>query len=75
MRTGINFGKDNPQYFTAEFIIKIIKLIVILIIVSLLIKPIFYTLIFLVMGIMWMVDFIKKRKDKRKPINIYGDKK
>ena len=30
MRTGIYFGQDNPQYFTPEFIIKIIKLIYII---------------------------------------------
>jgi hypothetical protein len=58
MRTGIHFGKDNPQYFTPEFIIKLVTLICILVIVSLLIKPAFYILVFLVMGIMWIKDRI-----------------
>jgi len=62
MRTGIHFGKDNPQYFTAEFILKISKIICILAIISLLIKPTFYGIIFLVMGIMWIIDLIKRRK-------------
>ena len=66
MRIGIHFGHDNPQYFTPEFIIKVIKLIIILVIVSLLIKPLFYILIFLVMGIMWFVNRIKKRKENKK---------
>jgi len=65
MRTGIYFGKDNPDYFSPEFIIKIIKLIVILLIVSLLIKPAFYTIIFLVMGIMWIIDSFKKKVKKK----------
>lgn len=62
MRAGIYFGKDNPQYFTPEFIFKIIKLIVILVIVSLLIQPTFYAAIFLIMGLMWIVDHFKKKK-------------
>jgi hypothetical protein len=66
MRTGIHFGKDNPQYFTPEFIIKIVTLICILVIVSLLIKPVFYILVFLVMGIMWIIDLNKKKKVKKK---------
>lgn len=63
MRTGIHFGKDNPQYFTPEFIIKIIKIIAILIIVSLLIQPLFYLIIFIIMGIIWIKDRIKKRRN------------
>ena len=65
MRTGIHFGKDNPDYFSPEFVLKIIKLIVILVIVSLLIKPLFYLGIFLVMGLIWIRDSLKKRKNKR----------
>lgn len=60
MRTGIHFGRDNPQYFDAMFIMKIVKLIVILAIVSLLIKPAFYIIVFVGMGIMWIFN---KRKD------------
>lgn len=66
MRTGIYFGHDNPRYFTPEFIIKIIKLIIILVIVSLLIKPVFYIMIFLVMGLIWIIDFIKNKKRRFK---------
>jgi len=62
MRTGIYFGKDNPGYFTPEFILKIIKLIVVLVIVSLLIKPTFYVLVFIVMGLIWIIDYIKRKK-------------
>jgi hypothetical protein len=62
MRAGIHFGKDNPQYFTTDFIFKVIKLIVVLVIISLLIKPAFYGIIFLVMGIMWVVDMIRKKR-------------
>lgn len=60
MRTGIHFGRDNPQYFDAMFIMKIVKLLVILAIVSLLIKPAFYVIVFVGMGIMWIFN---KRKD------------
>ena len=62
MRIGIHFGQDNPQYFTSDFILKIVKLIVILVIISLLIKPVFYIGIFLIMGIIWIINYIKKRK-------------
>lgn len=66
MRTGIHFGKDNPGYFSAEFLIKIIKWICILVIISLAIQPIFYGIIFLIMGIMWLIEIIKKRKGGKK---------
>lgn len=64
LRAGINFGKNNPEYFEAEFILKIIIFVCIAIIVSFLIQPLFYILIFLVMGIMWIYDVIKRRKKK-----------
>ena len=64
IRTGIYFGKDNPEYFTPDFIFKIVKLILILVIVSLLIKPIFYILIFLVMGLIWIIDNSKNKKQR-----------
>ncbi len=66
MRAGIYFGRDNPEYFTQDFIFKIAKLIVILTIVSLLIKPVFYILIFLVMGLMWIIDSFKNKKQRGK---------
>ena len=62
MRAGIHFGYDNPHYFSPEFVILIMKLMIFALIVSLLIKPIFYVLIFMVMFIMMIVDKIKKRK-------------
>ena len=66
MRAGIHFGKDNPEYFTQDFIFKIIKLIIILLIVSLLIKPVFYILIFIVMGLIWIRDSFKNKKKGNK---------
>lgn len=62
MRLGILFGTENPQYFEAEFIFEIIKLLVWLIIISLLIQPIFYLIVLIIMTIMWMADKINKRK-------------
>ncbi len=62
MRTGIYFGKDNPGYFTPEFIMKIMKLIIILTIVSLLIKPAFYFFVFVIMGFIWVIEHFKKKK-------------
>ena len=65
MRAGIHFGYDNPHYFSPEFIILIMKIMVFALIVSLLIKPIGYLIIFLVMFIMMIVDKVKKRKKKK----------
>lgn len=64
LRTGVHFGKDNPQYFTPEYIFKIIKLIIWLVIVSLLIKPLFYVIIIILMSIIWINDKIKSRTKK-----------
>jgi hypothetical protein len=63
IRLGVHFGKDNPRYFSPDFIIKIVKLIVVLVIVSLLIKPAFYGIIFIAMVIMWIYSYFKKKKD------------
>lgn len=63
MRTGIHFGRDNPEYFNPSFIYKIIKLIVILVIVSLLIKPVGYVLIFLILGIIHLKNKYWKKKN------------
>ena len=68
MRAGIMFGHDNPDYFEPEFILQIAKLIIILAIVSLLIKPVFYILIFLVFVITWFWDKYKKRKERKNDI-------
>lgn len=65
LRAGVHFGHDNPQYFTPEFIFKLMKLIIFAVIVSLLIKPIFYILIFLVLIGIWIKDKIKNKKQKQ----------
>ena len=65
MRAGIHFGYDNPNYFSPEFIIQIMKLIVFAFIVSLLIKPAGYLIIFIVMLIIMIRDRYKGRKNKK----------
>ena len=65
MRAGIHFGYDNPHYFSPEFIILIMKIMVFALIVSLLIKPIGYIIIFLIMFVMMIVDKVKKRRKKK----------
>ena len=65
MRAGVHFGYDNPDYFTPEFIIKIMQLIVFLIIVSLLIKPLGYVIVFLVMLFIMLIEKLKKRRRER----------
>jgi len=63
LRAGIYFGQDNPGYFSPEFIISLAKFIVVLAIISLIIKPLFYLGIILVLSIKWIFD---KRKGKNK---------
>lgn len=65
MRTGVYFGRDYPDYFQPEFVIKVIRLLVILAIISLLIKPVGYILIFIILGIMALRDRLKKRRKNR----------
>lgn len=62
MRLGINFGKQNPGYFTPEFIFTNIKLCLWLIMISLLIKPLFYLVVFFILIGIWIKDKIKSRK-------------
>ncbi len=62
MRAGITFGHENPNYFEPTFIFSIIKLIVILVIISLLITPLFYLGIIIVMFFIWILERIKKKK-------------
>jgi len=64
-RAGIHFGYDNPHYFSPEFIILVMKIIVFALIISLLIKPIGYLLVFIVLLIMMIIDKIKERKRKK----------
>ena len=69
MRAGIHFGNDNPNYFEPDFIYQTLKLVLILIILGLLIKPLGYLVIILIMLGMYILDKIKIRK-KRKNENI-----
>jgi len=62
MRIGINFGHDNPQYFTPNFIITIIKLLIYIAIISLLVKPFCWLVAFIIIGIISLKDKLKKRK-------------
>lgn len=62
MRAGITFGHDNPSYFEADTIVSFMKLIIILIIISLLIQPLFYVGVCLVLLFMWIGDKLKKKK-------------
>lgn len=62
MRLGIRFGYENPDYFTPEYIFKIILLVIIVIIVSYLIQPLIYIVAFIVIGVMWIIDKHKKKK-------------
>lgn len=64
-RLGVFFGVENPDYFTTEFIIGIVKLIFWLIIISLLIRPLFYLGVVLIMLIIWIVDKLKNRKNAK----------
>lgn len=64
LRAGAYFGQDNPEYFEAEFLFPILRLIGTLIIISLLIKPVFYIGTVLVLLVMWIVDKMKNRKSK-----------
>jgi len=66
-RTGIHFGHDNPDYFEPTFVFKIIKLIIVLVIVSLIIKPLFYLgVIIILLGIWVHNKFFTKTSHKIK---------
>lgn len=60
----VAFGRDNSDLFEPSSIIKILKFIVVLVIVSLLIKPLFYIGIIIVLIVIWFKDKIMKRKEK-----------
>jgi hypothetical protein len=62
LKTGIRFGFENPEYYEASFILQIVKWIVILIIVSLLIKPLSYLIVLLILFGIWIKNKIKQRK-------------
>ena len=65
MRLGILFGNENPEYFEVTFIFSIIKLIIWLVIISLLIQPMFYLIVFIIMLVIWTKDKIKKHNKQR----------
>ena len=62
MKLGINFGQKNPEYFEQDFIFKIIKLLVCLALLSLLIQPLFYLIVLIVIGLLWIIELKNKRK-------------
>lgn len=64
MRAGIMFGHDNPEYFSAEFIIKLLKIIIIAFLVSILIKPVLGILIMIVLFFKWLIEKRRKRKNE-----------
>ncbi len=64
-KLGMFFGKENPEYFEPSFIVKIIKLLIWLAIISLLIQPMFYLIIFIVMLFLWLKEKIIKRRAKK----------
>ena len=57
--------KFNPEYYEAAFILKIVKWIIILVIISLLIKPISYLVVLLILFGIWIKDKIKRRRDEK----------
>ncbi len=65
LQMGIEFGFDNPDYFEATFVFKIIKLIIILVIIKLLIKPVTYLIVLVALVVIWFNDRLKKRKEKK----------
>ena len=62
MRLGMSFGSNNSEYFEPDFILKIIRLIIWLTIISLLIQPLFYFIVLILMLSLWIVDKIKKKR-------------
>lgn len=63
MKMAIGFGYENPQYFEIGFISNIIYWIIVLIIISLLIKPVTYLIILLVLFGIWIKEKISKKKN------------
>lgn len=65
MKIGIDFGHDNPQYFTPEFIITIMKFLIWIVVISLLIKPIGWLTAFVIIGVIALIEKIKKMRIKK----------
>ncbi len=66
IKAGINFGYDNPDYFETSFILTIIKLIVILTIISLLIKPVTYGIVLLILLGIWIKNKTRLKNKEQK---------
>ncbi len=66
MRAGIIFGHDNPQYFNPDFLMFTIKAVIVLVVLSLLIKPIFYLVVLLIMCGIYIKDKLVKRREKKR---------
>lgn len=64
IRAGAYFGQDNPDYFNPDFIAKTVNLIIVLIIISLLIQPVGYVLVFLILIGGWIKDRYVKRNER-----------
>ncbi len=63
VRAGVYFGQDNPGYFNPDFVVKIIRTIVILILISLLIQPVGYVIVFLILiGIYIKDKYLEQKK-------------
>jgi len=65
MRLGILFGYENPDYFTPEYVLSMVKIFAWVIVISLLAQPLFYLGAFIVIFIMWLLERIKKRRDRK----------
>jgi len=60
MRIGILFEHDNPEYFTPQFIIGIVKLIIWAMIIGTLAVPIMYLVAFMIMLAIWIKNKFSK---------------
>lgn len=65
IRIGVRFGYENPDYFTPEFLITVLKLIIFALVFSLLIKPLGYLIVFIILGVIWLKDKIKKKNEQK----------
>ena len=67
-KAGMIFGHDNPDYFQPDFIIKVIKFICIAFIIGLLIRPLTYIGAFIILGIIYLKDKYRKKKNEQRKI-------
>ena len=64
-RVGVDFGYNNPDYFTPNQIINVMKIIVFTVVLMVLIKPITFLFVLIILGLLAIRDKLKKRKAKR----------